>query len=163
MIDLDDENVAYRDELAERIADLQLFFYLVFSGKKGYQFWIFWDRDLPHEELLQLQAFLCEDIPHDTNVWPYKRSLIKLPLGLHQKTQHLACLVPGMVARSSPLRLWRGAVLRIPGSGGAGERTRENNKKTGKKKREAVRVHWSREAGRADGELWEQGEQQRQG
>ena len=78
MIDLDNEDVAYRDDLVDRLVDLQLFFYLVFSGKKGYQFWIFWDEDLPHEKLLQLQAFLCEDIEHDTNVWPYKRSLIKL-------------------------------------------------------------------------------------
>ena len=93
MIDLDDEHAAYRDELIDRLVDLQLFFYIVFSGKKGYQFWIFWDKQVPHEELLQLQGFLCEEIPHDRNVWPYKRSLIKLPLGLHRETKHLTCFL----------------------------------------------------------------------
>ncbi len=93
MIDLDEDHVAYRDDLIDRLVDLHLFFYMVFSGKKGYQFWIFWERQLAHDELLQLQAFLCEDIPHDDQVWPYKKSLIKLPLSLHRETNHLACFV----------------------------------------------------------------------
>jgi hypothetical protein len=93
VIDLDDEQVQYKDDLVDRLVDLQLSFQIVFSGKKGYHFWIAWNRTVPHDELVALHDFLCDGIPHDHQVWPYKKSLIKVPLGLHRGTKHLACLV----------------------------------------------------------------------
>jgi hypothetical protein len=93
IIDLDDDQARRRRDVTARLIDLNLSFRIEFSGGKGYHFWVFWDRILTNSELLRVQAFLLDGIPADTKCWPYKRGLIKLPLGLHRRTWNLACFL----------------------------------------------------------------------
>ncbi len=93
VIDLDGDQTAVWKDLRDRLIDLRLHFYIEFSGKKGLHFWIFWDRVLPNAELIHLHDFLCGDIEADHKIWPFKAGLVKLPLGLHRKTDKLACFL----------------------------------------------------------------------
>ncbi len=93
VIDLDGDQVSLWEELRDRLIDLHLHFCIEYSGRKGLHLWIFWNQDLSNTELIELHEFLCNGIPSDHNCWPFKRSLIKLPLGLHRKTNQLACFL----------------------------------------------------------------------
>ena len=85
-IDLDSHRMEEFQALVERLLDFHLHFYIVFSGSKGYHFWIFWDRILPNAQLVSIQDHLCHDIAVDRSVYPFQRGLVKLPLGVHQGT-----------------------------------------------------------------------------
>ena len=93
IIDLDDEQVHHLPELVHRLKQMDLHHYVEFSGKKGYHIWIFWNEILSNRELISFNDALCEGITQDRNVWPFKQSLVKLPLGLHRETSRLACFV----------------------------------------------------------------------
>jgi hypothetical protein len=93
VIDLDEHAAQHRNNLMQRLIDLHLHFYIEFSGQKVFHFWIFWDRMLPQAQLIRLHECLCDGIPTDHKLWPFQRSLIKLPLGLHRRTNQLACFL----------------------------------------------------------------------
>lgn len=90
MIDLDGDQVTHLPVLVDRLRAEGLSFYVEHSGKKGYHVWVFWDRVLPNDRLMALYEHLCRGLETDRNVWPFKRSLIKLPLGLHRATRNIA-------------------------------------------------------------------------
>ena len=93
MIDLDGDQVHGLNDLCDRLIDLRLHHAVEFSGKKGYHVWLFWDRVLPNDQLIQIHEYLAQGVPCDHEVWPFKKGLIKLPLGLHRDTETLACFL----------------------------------------------------------------------
>lgn len=93
VIDLDGDQTDGLSDLCERLIDLRLHYYIEFSGKKGFHIWIYWDRVLPHDQLIQMHEYLGQDLEFDRKLWPFKQGLIKLPLGLHRATNNLACFL----------------------------------------------------------------------
>jgi hypothetical protein len=61
--------------------------HLEFSGSKGYHIWVFLDRDYDQDLLRGLAKSMLDGYRLNVDrIYPLNKCLIKLPLGIHQKT-----------------------------------------------------------------------------
>jgi len=93
-IDVDVDDFPAIQRLTRQLDSRGVECHVEFSGNKGYHIWIFFDQDVPREQLAQLADWirLHTKIKIDL-IYPLNRKLLKLPLGIHQKAGNLAGFV----------------------------------------------------------------------